>query len=120
MAYADLEKRKKTRREYAKRRYHEDAATRERQIERAKRNQGINKDKYLDMLNEFRRDGCMYCSEKNPICLEAHHRDPAQKEFNISRSWVLKMASRIEVELSKCDCVCKNCHAKIHGGMIGT
>jgi hypothetical protein len=42
-----------------------------------------------------------------------HHRNPKDKDFNISgnhgRSW-----SKIEAELDKCDLMCHNCHNELH------
>lgn len=53
--------------------------------------------------------GYNYCNR----ALEFHHRNPKEKEFNIS---VKKSASwdKIRIEIDKCDLVCANCHREIH------
>lgn len=71
-----------------------------------------------DLLAEFRSNGCIHCGEKEPCCLDAHHRDASQKEFTISTARRSVGIEKIRAELSKCDCVCRNCHAKIHSGLI--
>jgi hypothetical protein len=50
--------------------------------------------------------------------LEFHHRDPAAKEFSLSR---LKMArfERLLGELDKCDLLCANCHREVHEDLAG-
>lgn len=59
--------------------------------------------------------GCGSCKiEKDPVCLEFHHRDPTSKITEISLSiarWSLK---RIQTEIAKCDLLCANCHRKLH------
>lgn len=62
---------------------------------------------------------CMLCPESDACCLDFHHIDSNTKDGNVSdlaaggRSWEKVMA-----EINKCVIVCRNCHAKIHGGMI--
>jgi hypothetical protein len=62
--------------------------------------------------------GCIVCKEREVCCLDLHHLDPSAKEFTISgnqnRSFVL-----VQEEVRKCIVVCRNCHAKIHAGLIG-
>ena len=76
---------------------------------------------YLDrnkqIIDEFREAGCIYCNEKETCCLQAHHRDPNEKEFMIAKAASERMSEkRLRAELDKCDCVCANCHFKIHAG----
>lgn len=58
---------------------------------------------------------CETCGEGSPECLHFHHRDPAQKAFEISdavsRGW---SRERILCELAKCRVLCANCHLKLH------
>lgn len=58
---------------------------------------------------------CQECGENHPACLVFHHRDPNQKDTNISKAanqgWGKK---RILVEVEKCDVLCANCHRKLH------
>jgi len=58
---------------------------------------------------------CQLCNYNKYVgALDFHHLDPSKKDFAISElksySWEI-----IQSELDKCICVCKNCHAEIHG-----
>lgn len=69
-------------------------------------------------LNEYKAEQkCTICNEEEVVCLDFHHIDPSTKELQLSRvtteSW-----ETIMNEVSKCVVVCKNCHAKIHAGLI--
>ena len=57
---------------------------------------------------------CQVCGfDENTACLDFHHLDPTQKEFDISKkcrsTW-----KNLKPELDKCILVCKNCHTMIH------
>jgi hypothetical protein len=58
---------------------------------------------------------CLRCPEDDPVCLEFHHRDPKEKDIELSRAvrdgW---SKERILKEAEKCDVVCSNCHKKLH------
>lgn len=58
--------------------------------------------------------GCRDCGEKHPACLEFHHRDPAQKAFNIASVAFRLAQPKLETEVAKCDVLCSNCHRKHH------
>jgi len=55
------------------------------------------------------------CGEDHISCIEFHHRNPGEKEINLSyavwRGWSIQ---RIEREIAKCDVMCSNCHKKLH------
>ena len=71
------------------------------------------------LLAVFKAQGCCLCPEIEPCCLDAHHTNPNKKDFAIGDS--LRMVyslKKIEAELRKCVCVCRNCHAKIHAGLL--
>ncbi|HEX5059944.1 MAG TPA: hypothetical protein VFV99_11325 [Kofleriaceae bacterium] len=59
---------------------------------------------------------CIKCGESAPECLHFHHRDPTEKEVDLSKiacsgQWSKK---RILAEVAKCDVLCANCHMKHH------
>ncbi len=61
--------------------------------------------------------GCACCGEKDVVCLDFHHYDPLEKEFNMS-SALTKPVSKLIEEAAKCVVVCSNCHRKIHAGTL--
>lgn len=61
--------------------------------------------------------GCSRCPERDPVCLQFHHTDPAKKLYAIGRlyggTWSWETILR---EIEKCIVLCANCHLKLHGG----
>ena len=48
--------------------------------------------------------------------MDFDHRNPAEKEYFISKITRTQSAERIKKELAKCDLVCSNCHReRTHG-----
>jgi transposase len=67
---------------------------------------------------KYKGGKCIVCGYNKYFgALDFHHLDPSKKEFNIGR---LKTYSidKLKTELDKCVCVCRNCHAEIHHGLI--
>ena len=86
-----------------------------------------DKDKYKErsksrrqrVLTEYMewrsKQKCCRCGETEEACLDAHHSDPSQKEFSLSKLGIEEFGSeRWHAELAKCIIVCANCHRKIH------
>ena len=80
--------------------------------------------KFIEMMREKcnqikHENGCYFCHEYDPICLDFHHRVPSEKQYSISvminshKNW-----DRIKSEIDKCAVVCANCHRKIHAGEL--
>jgi len=109
MPYKDRDKAKAHSKEYNKGWYQRH---KEEVVERKKLRQ-------LEIHNWFRRYkstlSCSDCGISHPAVLQFHHRDRAEKSFNIadvaSRATSVK---QIMNEMKKCDVVCVNCHAKRH------
>lgn len=88
-----------------------------------------NKSKYLANNAEFKAKrtadlgaikedkGCLVCGERHACCLDSHHLNPNEKEFGIASSYTLSW-ERLMTEIDKCVVLCKNCHAKVHAGII--
>ena len=72
-----------------------------------------------EMVMEKKQGGCLFCLEKDPACLELHHRDRSKKLFGISQGDG-KSIEEVEAELEKTDCLCANCHRKLHRQKCGT
>jgi len=61
------------------------------------------------------RVACVRCGEAHPACLDFHHTDPNEKEFQIGQGMLSERAkSSIVREIAKCDVLCANCHRKLH------
>lgn len=58
---------------------------------------------------------CQRCPEDNPVCLDFHHRDPAEKEISIYQAMRQRWSQeKVLAEIAKCDVLCANCHRKEH------
>ena len=71
------------------------------------------------LIAEFKVGGCELCGESEACCLSAHHIDPTKKLFNIGDA--IRPMMTVETvlkEIDKCACLCHNCHAKIHAGVL--
>ena len=72
--------------------------------------------KYKNTLYYFEKKSnlkCLKCGENHISCLEFHHKDPNEKEYNVS---ALKNRSHKKLleEMKKCIVLCSNCHRKLH------
>jgi len=66
-------------------------------------------------LVNLRGGKCSKCGYNSCIaCLDFHHRNPDEKEFEISNSGLLLKWGRLVKEVEKCDVLCKNCHNEYH------
>ena len=69
-------------------------------------------------VSEYKEScGCLICNESDPVCLDFHHLDPAEKEFDIS-TYLSCGWAKIHDEMLKCVVLCANCHRKVHAGKI--
>jgi predicted HNH restriction endonuclease len=57
---------------------------------------------------------CERCGEDDPITLDWHHTDPRTKEHSVSKMWKDRGRQSILDEIAKCQCLCANCHRKVH------
>ncbi len=70
-------------------------------------------DKKLKAI-EYKGGKCQTCGyNKCKNALVFHHRDPKEKEFNLSWFWSNSWES-LQEELNKCDLLCSNCHQEFH------
>ena len=71
-----------------------------------------------EMLNDYKANHpCVMCGEGCTACLDFHHTDPTQKDFTVSQRQNGSLTLLME-EVKKCVVVCRNCHAKIHAGLL--
>lgn len=57
---------------------------------------------------------CEICGEDRHYVLDFHHRNPHEKDFNISKAYKNTNKETIMKEIEKCMVVCSNCHREIH------
>lgn len=89
-----------------------------------------NKDAYIRRKNERKRTliewlqtyksehPCIECGESEPICIDFHHVDPAQKEVNVASLVNCGSLKKLQAEIEKCVPLCANCHRKVHAGLL--
>ena len=70
-----------------------------------------------NIMEQLKTIGCACCGETDNVCLDFHHYDPTEKEFNMS-SALTKPVDKLIHEAAKCVVVCSNCHRKIHAGTL--
>jgi hypothetical protein len=61
---------------------------------------------------------CTKCGELHPSCLDFHHLNSHEKEFHVSDACYKKGWGSIIAEIAKCVVLCKNCHHKVHDGVL--
>ena len=62
---------------------------------------------------------CSRCGFDDPRALEFHHRNAAEKLFNVM-SGLSYAPDRLLAEIAKCDVICANCHAIEHDRFAGS
>jgi len=57
---------------------------------------------------------CTHCRETDPRVLELYHRDPSEKDMDVTHMLSGGYSiQRIQAELAKCDVLCANCHRRV-------
>ncbi len=119
MPYKDPVVRRAKIAEYMRIRYQTDPEYRQAQRRAVQMNKAKARVVIQQRISEAKAGGCTLCGEKEPCCLSFHHREPAKKEFSIGNAYARAISlTRLAAELAKCVCLCHNCHAKLHAGII--
>ena len=73
------------------------------------------KKRYIEIKDDVYKykKPCVHCGIDKPYLIEFHHQDPNEKEFVVAH-WRKKQRSDYLDEISKCDPLCRNCHAEYH------
>lgn len=67
------------------------------------------------ILIELKGGKCQKCGNSYHFSVyDFHHRDPIQKEFEISQQIVNISIEDLLPEVEKCDLLCSNCHRELH------
>lgn len=75
------------------------------------------------LWHEFMSDKkCAKCGMNDSRCLQWHHRNPSSKSFTIGSAVYSRNKSwdTIMNEVSKCECLCANCHFITHAELRQT
>jgi len=67
-----------------------------------------------ELLSEF---GCSLCDETCPDCIDWHHLDSNDKEFEIANGKSHSLEKWWN-EVLKCIPICANCHRKLHANQL--
>ena len=71
------------------------------------------------LMRQWKHDrGCFVCGETFAQCLELHHIDPTQKDYDPSEMTGHSFESFLR-EAEKCLLLCANCHRKAHNNYFG-
>lgn len=77
------------------------------------------REELVTIVNNFKKlNRCCFCDEKHVCCLDYHHLDPNNKEFEIGYLARAKSVNKIIDEIKKCVIVCANCHRKLHADIL--
>ncbi len=75
---------------------------------------------HANLYDEYKKTlSCKICGESESVCLDFHHIEPNEKEYNIA---LLKYSTgsfeKVKREIEKCVVLCANCQRKVHAGII--
>lgn len=72
--------------------------------------------KHVVLLEEYKKTcTCEHCGSTDYRTFEFHHRDPSEKDGEISKMVISRFAwKKILEEIKKCLCLCANCHRIVH------
>lgn len=97
--------------------YYQDNKESHKVVVNKQRNQRRKKLKRLINNYKTANNGCTFCDEQELYCLDFHHLDPTEKEFDVSQLVSRTVTpARLIAEMQKCIIACSKCHKKIHKG----
>jgi hypothetical protein len=86
-------------------------SNREKYIKKAKK----YRETFTEWIVEYKKNlKCEICNENRYWVLDFHHKDPKEKDIEISVLVKTCNKKRILDEISKCMVVCSNCHRDLH------
>jgi hypothetical protein len=79
-----------------------------------------NRNRYNEVkpiIDAYKQERPCLCGESDPVCLEFHHLNPEEKDFEVTDS-LNRSLDTLFREIRKCIVLCANCHKKVHAGKI--
>jgi hypothetical protein len=73
--------------------------------------------KSREIVKKYKDFGCKICGEKEHVCLDFHHLESSEKEYQISAMMGMSV-KKLQLEILKCVVLCSNCHRKVHANLI--
>lgn len=71
--------------------------------------------KQIRILVESLKSPCVICGESDKCCIDFHHKNPDEKDFQIADVGIHKWGNkRIIEEIEKCVSICSNHHRQLH------
>jgi hypothetical protein len=68
---------------------------------------------------DYKGGSCEACGyDTCAAALEFHHRDPKEKDFDLSRRKLKRFDDTVRAELDKCLLLCCRCHREAHAGLL--
>ena len=77
------------------------------------REQIVNKTRRTMRLVQSLKTPCAKCGEDRPWVIQFHHIEPSTKKFTIGSGHTYSKKV-LQEEVSKCVCLCSNCHDEFH------
>ena len=75
----------------------------------------VYRDNVIDWFTDIKKElKCGVCGEDRYWVLDFHHRDPNEKDLEVSTLVRNCHKEKILLEISKCDVLCSNCHRDLH------
>ena len=62
------------------------------------------------VYGEWRNQGCAICGNTDRRVIDAHHRNPDEKSYEIAQLLKGYSVDSLMKELAKCDPLCRNCN----------
>jgi len=82
-------------------------------LKRAYKNKRIQRDRNRENMIQFLQGKtCKDCPETDIRLFQFHHRDPNEKDYDVSTMLTIFGWKRILKEIAKCDLLCAHCHIK--------
>ena len=85
------------------------------EVAKAKERQEVRRKELANWWHDYKSQlSCKICGFSHPAAIDFHHRDPNEKEDNLSTMVKSKSREKVIEEIKKCRVLCSNCHRILH------